>query len=72
VTGSFWWDLLIGVAAALLLAWLAMVFVLVIARPRGGLLGETLQVLPRPGWADHRPPTRRLLQDVTATAALRN
>jgi len=25
VTGSFWWDLLLGIAAALLLAWIALV-----------------------------------------------
>jgi uncharacterized membrane protein YkvA (DUF1232 family) len=46
VIGSFWWDLLIGVAAALVLTWLALVVVLVIARPRGGLLREALRLLP--------------------------
>jgi uncharacterized membrane protein YkvA (DUF1232 family) len=46
MTGSFWWDLVIGIAAALLLAWLALVTVLLIARPRGHLLGEALRVLP--------------------------
>ena len=46
MTGSFWWDLLIGVAGALLLAWLALVLVLLITRPRGGLLREALRVLP--------------------------
>jgi uncharacterized membrane protein YkvA (DUF1232 family) len=46
VTGSFWWDLLIGIAAALVLAWLALVIVLLIVRPRGGLLREALRVLP--------------------------
>jgi uncharacterized membrane protein YkvA (DUF1232 family) len=46
VTGSFWWDLLLGVAAAVLLAWLALVVVLVLARPRGGLLREALRLLP--------------------------
>jgi uncharacterized membrane protein YkvA (DUF1232 family) len=46
VTGSFWWDLLIGIAAALLLAWLALVVVLLVARPRGNLLREALQLLP--------------------------
>ena len=38
--------LLIGVAAALLLAWLALVVALVIVRPRGGLLREALRLLP--------------------------
>lgn len=46
VTGSFWWDLLLGVAAALLLAWLALIAALLIARPRGGQLREALRVLP--------------------------
>jgi uncharacterized membrane protein YkvA (DUF1232 family) len=46
MTGSIWWDLLIGIAAALLLAWLALVLVLLIARPQGGLLREALRVLP--------------------------
>ena len=46
MTGSFWWDLALGVAAALLFAWLALVLALVIARPRGDLLREALRVLP--------------------------
>ncbi|WP_410622500.1 YkvA family protein [Amycolatopsis sp. cmx-8-4] len=46
MTGSFWWDLLITVAAALLLSWIALVLVLAIARPRGGLLTEALRLLP--------------------------
>jgi uncharacterized membrane protein YkvA (DUF1232 family) len=46
VTGSFWWDLLIGVAAALLVAWLVLVVALVVVRPRGGLLSEALRILP--------------------------
>lgn len=39
-------DLLIAVAAALLLIWLALVVALVIMRPRGSLLAEALRVLP--------------------------
>lgn len=46
MTGSFWWDLLIGIAAAFLLAWLALVVVLLVARPRGNLLREALRLLP--------------------------
>jgi uncharacterized membrane protein YkvA (DUF1232 family) len=46
MTGSFWWDLLIGIAAALLLAWLALVVALIVVRPRGGLLREALRLLP--------------------------
>lgn len=46
MTGSFWWDLLIGVAVALVLAWLALIVALVLVRPRGGLLREALRLLP--------------------------
>ncbi|MCX2947083.1 YkvA family protein [Lentzea sp. NEAU-D7] len=46
MTGSFWWDLLIGVAAALALTWLALIIALVVVRPRGGLLREALRLLP--------------------------
>ncbi len=46
MTGSFWWDLVLGILGALLLAWLALVLVLVVVRPRGGLLREALRVLP--------------------------
>lgn len=44
--GSWWWDLLLGLAAGLLLAWVALIAVLVIVRPRGGLLWEALRLLP--------------------------
>jgi uncharacterized membrane protein YkvA (DUF1232 family) len=46
VTGSLWWDFLIGIIAALLLAWLALLVALVIVRPRAGLLREALRLLP--------------------------
>jgi len=46
VTGSFWLDLLAGAGTALLLAWLALVVALVLARPRGALLTEALRLLP--------------------------
>lgn len=46
MTGSFWWDLLIGVAAALLLTWVVLLAALVVVRPRGGLLREALRLLP--------------------------
>jgi uncharacterized membrane protein YkvA (DUF1232 family) len=46
VSGSWWWDLLIGVMAALLVTWLALVVTLAIVRPRGGLLREALRLLP--------------------------
>ena len=46
MTGSSCWDLAIGLAGALLLAWAALVNVLAIVRPRGGLLREALRILP--------------------------
>ncbi|MEV4603788.1 DUF1232 domain-containing protein [Amycolatopsis sp. NPDC049253] len=46
MTGSFWWDLVLGLAGGLLLLWLALVAVLVVARPRGDLLREALRLLP--------------------------
>ena len=64
--GSFWWDLLLGMAAALLLAWLALVIGLVIARPRGGLLREALRLLP-----DVLRLVRRLATDPTLPRGVR-
>jgi uncharacterized membrane protein YkvA (DUF1232 family) len=46
VTGSFWWDVLIGVGIALVAAWVALMVALVIVRPRGGLLREAMRLLP--------------------------
>jgi uncharacterized membrane protein YkvA (DUF1232 family) len=45
VIGS-WWVLAAGLLGALLLTWIALVVVLVVARPRGGLLKEALRILP--------------------------
>jgi len=44
--GSWWLDLLLGVVAGVVLAWAALIAVLVVARPRGGLLREALRLLP--------------------------
>jgi uncharacterized membrane protein YkvA (DUF1232 family) len=66
MTGSWWWDLLIGVAAALLVTWLALIVVLVIARPRGGLLREALRLLP-----DVLRLVRRLSADRTLPRGVR-
>ena len=46
VTGSFWWDTLIGVDLGLLVMWVALIVMLAIVRPRGGLLHEALRLLP--------------------------
>jgi uncharacterized membrane protein YkvA (DUF1232 family) len=66
MTDSFWWNLLIGVGAALLLGWLALVGVLLVARPRGGLLREALRLLP-----DVLRLVRRLAGDRTLPRAVR-
>ena len=46
MVGSWWQDLLLGLAAGLLLAWATLIAALLIARPRGGLLREALRLLP--------------------------
>lgn len=46
MTGHTWVDVLLSIAAALLLCWLALVITLAIRRPKGGLLKESLRVLP--------------------------
>jgi uncharacterized membrane protein YkvA (DUF1232 family) len=46
LTGSWWWDLLFGIAAGLVLAWVALIVALVIVRPRGGLVREALRLVP--------------------------
>jgi uncharacterized membrane protein YkvA (DUF1232 family) len=66
VTGSLWWDLAIGIATALLLAWLALVIMLAIVRPRGELLREALRVLP-----DVLRLVRRLATDKTLPRGIR-
>ena len=46
MTGRIWFDVTLGVAAALLLSWLALVIALAIRRPKGDLLKESLRLLP--------------------------
>ena len=43
---EWWLQSLLGVVAGLLLAWLALLVALGLARPRGGLLREALRMLP--------------------------
>jgi len=47
-------DLLIGVGAALVIAWIALVIALAIAHPRGGLLQEAMRILPDTLRLNHR------------------
>lgn len=46
MTGRWWADLLIGIIGAMLLAWVILIIALITVRPRGGLLHETLRLLP--------------------------
>ena len=46
MTGSWWSDLLLGIAAGLVLTWVALIAALMIVRPRGALLREALRLLP--------------------------
>jgi uncharacterized membrane protein YkvA (DUF1232 family) len=41
-----WWDLLLGIAAGLLLAWAVLIAALVVMRPRGGQVRQALRLLP--------------------------
>jgi uncharacterized membrane protein YkvA (DUF1232 family) len=66
MTGSVWLDLAIGLAAALLLAWVALVVALLIVRPRDGLLREALWILP-----DALRLIRRLAADKTLPPGVR-
>ncbi|WP_046469268.1 YkvA family protein [Allosalinactinospora lopnorensis] len=45
MTGTAWADALIGLAAGMLLAWLALVTVLLVLRPHGGVPREALRLL---------------------------
>jgi uncharacterized membrane protein YkvA (DUF1232 family) len=66
MTGSFWWDLALGIGSALVLAWVVMVIALVIVRPRGGLLREAMRILP-----DALRLIRRLAADNTLPSGVR-
>ncbi len=66
MTGSFWLDLLIGVAAALLVTWLVLLVGLALLRPKGRLLAEALRLLP-----DVLRLIRRLAGDKTLPRGVR-
>ena len=66
MTGSFWWDLVIGVAVALVVTWVVLVIALALLRPRGGLLREAMRILP-----DVLRLIRRLAADKTLPAGVR-
>jgi uncharacterized membrane protein YkvA (DUF1232 family) len=60
------WRALASVAIALVLAWLALVLALVVARPKGSRLQESLRLLP-----DTVRLLRRLATDPSVTWAIR-
>jgi len=66
VTGRWWLDALLSLALALAVTWLALVIVLVVVRPRGGLLSESLRLLP-----DVLRLVRRLAADPTLPLGIR-
>jgi len=66
VTGRWWLDALLSLALALAVTWLALVIVLVVVRPRGGLLSESLRLLP-----DVLRLVRRLAADPTLPRGIR-
>jgi uncharacterized membrane protein YkvA (DUF1232 family) len=43
---AWYWQTLIGIGAALIVAWAALVIALLVAKPKGALLSEALRLLP--------------------------
>ena len=43
---AWYWQALIGIGAALVLAWAALVIALLVAKPKGALLSEAMRLLP--------------------------
>ena len=66
MTGHVLLDVIISVAAALLLSWLALMLALAIGRPKGNLLKEALRLLP-----DLLRLLKRLTTDRTLPAGVR-
>jgi uncharacterized membrane protein YkvA (DUF1232 family) len=60
------WEVLVGIAAALLASWLALVIALLFVRPKGSLLTEAVRILP-----DLLRLLRRLAADRTLPRGVR-
>jgi uncharacterized membrane protein YkvA (DUF1232 family) len=43
---AWYWQTVIGIVAALVLAWAALVIALLVAKPKGALLSEAMRLLP--------------------------
>jgi uncharacterized membrane protein YkvA (DUF1232 family) len=63
---SWWWQALIGLGVAALVAWAALVLTLLVVRPSGPLLGEAVRLLP-----DLLRLLRRLAADRTLPRGVR-
>lgn len=63
---AWWWDALISIVAALLMAWIALLIALLIAKPERGQLKEALRLLP-----DLLRLLRRLAADRTLPRGVR-
>ena len=63
---AWWWQTLIGLGAALLLTWLALVMALLVAKPDKAQLKESLRLLP-----DLLRLLRRLAADPTLPRGVR-
>ncbi len=66
MTGYPWLDVVIGVVLALVITWLVLVVALLIGRPKGRLLSESLRLLP-----DLLRLLGRLAADKTQPAGIR-
>lgn len=56
---SHLWQVLIGVAVALLLAWLALLVALLVPRPSGNVITESLRLMPNPAPAGSQAGPRQ-------------
>jgi uncharacterized membrane protein YkvA (DUF1232 family) len=63
---SWWWQALIGLGVAIVVAWAALVLTLIVARPSGSLLAEAVRLLP-----DLLRLLRRLAADRTLPRGVR-
>ncbi len=66
MTGHPWIDVVVGAALTLLVTWLALVVALLVGRPRGKMLTESLRLLP-----DLLRLLARLAADKTQPASVR-
>ncbi|OLT35206.1 hypothetical protein BJF79_07125 [Actinomadura sp. CNU-125] len=66
MTGTWWWDLLLGITLTLALVWIILIAALAVVRPRGRLLAEAMRLLP-----DVLRLIRRLAADQTLPRGVR-